>query len=123
MSQEKNSSPTYLFVFRNPADMPDPTPEQMQQIIQKWMTWIASMRTQGVYLGGDPLEDTPAKVLRGARGATMTDGPFAEAKEVVAGYMLIKTASFDEAVALSKGCPGFDHGGSVEIRQLMPVPM
>lgn len=119
---DKSSAPVYLFVFRNPADMADPTPEQMQQIFQKWMTWIAAMRAKGVYLGGDPLEDNPAKVLRGPRGAKVTDGPFAEAKEVVAGYMLIAAKSFDEAVTISKDCPGFDVGGTVEVRQVMPVP-
>src|SRR4051812_43052815 len=115
-------APVYLFVFRNPADMPDPTPEQMQQIFQKWMTWIAGMRAKGQYIAGDPLEDNPAKVLRGPRGGKVTDGPFAEAKEVVAGYMLIKATSFDDAVAISKDCPSLEYGGTVEVRQVMPVP-
>jgi hypothetical protein len=51
----------------------------------------------------------------------MTDGPFAETKEVVGGYMLIKAKTFAEAVRLSKGCPGLERGGCVEVRQLMPM--
>lgn len=119
MSQK--TSPTYLFVFRSPADLPDPTPEQMQQSFQKWMGWIQGMKTRGQYIAGEPLEDV-GKVLRGPRGKHVTDGPFAEAKEVVGGYMLIAAKSFAAAVKISKGCPGFAVGGSVEVRQIMPMP-
>jgi hypothetical protein len=123
MSRKKTPAPTYLFVFRNCRGMDNRTPEEMQQLFQKWMTWIAGMKAKGQYLAGDPLEDTPGKVLRGPRGAQVTDGPFAEAKEIVGGYMLIAAKSFAEAVKISKDCPGLDVGGCVEIRQVMPVPM
>ncbi len=122
MSQKKRPTPTYMFVFRNPHGMDDCSPEEMQQLFQKWMTWIAGMKAKGQYLAGDPLEDTPAKVLRGPRGANVTDGPFAEAKEIVGGYMLIAAKSFADAVRISKGCPGYARDGSVEVRQLMPIP-
>jgi hypothetical protein len=119
MSQ-KNPPPTYMFVFRSPVDWPDPAPEQMQQAFQKWMNWIQEMRAKDQYIAGDPLEDGPAKVLRGP--GKMTDGPFVEAKEIVGGYMLIRAKDFAEAVEIAKGCP-FDTGGGqvVEVRQLRPV--
>ena len=123
MSQKKPSAPTYMFVFRNCKGMDDCTPEEMQQLFQKWMAWIAGMKAKGQYLAGDPLEDTPGKVLRGLRGAQVTDGPFAEAKEIVGGYMLIAAKNFAAAVKISQGCPGLARGGSVEVRQLMPLPM
>ena len=119
----KSPAPTFMFVFRNPADMPDPTPEQMQQSFQKWMAWINAMRARGQYLAGEPLEDAPAAVLRGPRGGQATDGPFAEAKEVVAGYMLIAAKNFAAASRIAQACPGYAVGGSVEIRQIMPMPM
>ena len=117
-----SATPTFMFVFRSPVDWPDPAPEQMQQSFQKWMNWIQDMRAKGVYLAGDPLEDTPSKVLRGP--GKITDGPFVEAKELVGGYMLIKAKDFAHAVEIAKGCP-FDTGGGqvVEVRQLRPIPM
>lgn len=115
------TSPTYMFVFRG-SGMSEGSPEQMQAMFEKWMHWIQSMKSQGQYLAGDPLEDAPAKVLRGPRGKTVTDGPYVEAKEIVGGYMLIKANSFDEAVAIAHDCPAFERGGNVEIRQLMPIP-
>lgn len=121
MTQNQNS-PTYMFVFRNPPCAVEPTPEQMQENFQKWMSWIAGMKTQGQYLGGQPLEDL-GKVLRGPRGGSVTDGPFAEAKEIVSGYMLIKADSFEHAAIIAKDCPVYENAGSVEVRQIMPIPM
>ena len=112
-----------MFVFRGITDMREQTPEQMQQSFQKWMTWIQNMKARGQYIAGEPLERNPARVLRGPHGAKVTDGPFTEAKEVVGGYMLVAAASFEEAVAISKDCPAYDAGGSVEVRQIMPMPM
>jgi hypothetical protein len=121
MSQN-NPPATYMFVFRYPENEPDPTPEEMQKSFEKWRVWIGQMRASGQYIAGDPLEDNPAKVLRGPRGAKLSDGPFAEAKEVVAGYVMIKAPSFEAAVEMAKGCPAFDlPGRSVEVRQLKPM--
>jgi hypothetical protein len=118
----KAPAPTYLFLFRTPADAHPGTPEEMQAHFQLWMDWIAAMRKRGQYLGGEPLEDRPGRVLRGPRGAKSSDGPFAEAKEVVGGFMLIKAKSLAAAAKIAQDCPGFEVGGSVEIRQIMPVP-
>ena len=121
MSQ-KNAATTYLFVFRNPENQPDASPAEMQATFEKWMTWIRDMQAKGQYLAGEPLEDAPAKVLRGPRGRKVTDGPFAEAKEVVAGYMLIAARDFAHAMEIAQDCPGYARGCSVEIRQIMLVP-
>ena len=118
----KKSPPlTFLFLFRNSLSVPDLPPEQMEALFDKWMTWMRSLKARGHYLGGNPLEDAPAKVLRGKRGAKATDGPYAEAKEVVAGYMLIAAKNFAEAVKISRDCPGFARGIKMEIRQIAPL--
>jgi hypothetical protein len=51
-------------------------------------------------------------------GHIITNGPYTEIKESVGGYSIVKAASYDEAVELSKGCPIFDAGGSVEVREI-----
>ena len=60
-----------------------------------------------------------AKVVRARKDGTPdTDGPFAEAKETIGGYFLLKVASLDEAVAIAKECPGLPHGIRVEVRAI-----
>jgi hypothetical protein len=111
-----------MFVFRYPENEPDLSPEEMQKIFEKWRTWIDGMKARGRYVAGDPLEDEPGIVLRGLNGARMTDGPFAEAKEVVAGYVMIKADNFAAATEFAKGCPALDlPGRSVEVRQIRPM--
>lgn len=102
--------------------MMDPKdPQRMQAHMMKWKTWMDGLAAKGKYLGGDPLEDG-GRTLHGKAMKT-TDGPFAEGKEVVGGYMMINAASFDEAAELSKGCPIFENDGTVEVRRVQEVNM
>jgi hypothetical protein len=117
-----NDKPRFLLLFRHPQDEPDPTPEEMERIFGRWMEWMKAMKTQGSFAGADRLEDG-GKVLRGSRGSRLTDGPYAEAKEVVGGYVIVSAAGMDEAVALAKGCPGLDHPRfAVEVRPIEQLP-
>lgn len=112
-----SSKSQFLFVFRSPQDQPDPSPEEMQKIFGSWMAWIKSLKEKGVHVAGQPLEEG-GKVLRGPRGKTLTDGPFAESKEIVGGYLIVLAASLDEATTIARDCPGLAHGGVVEVRPI-----
>lgn len=98
------------------------SPEQMQQTMQKWRAWFKQLAEQG-YLKdiGHPLE-TSGKVVRGKQ-KTVTDGPFAEAKDVVGGFTLIQARDLEQATELSKGCPILEVGGSVEVRPIQALNM
>ena len=93
------------------------SPELMQQTMQKWMTWLKDLGQKGhIKDQGQPLERA-GKLVKG-KSKAVTDGPFAEAKDVVGGYTLIEARDLDQAVELSKGCPILEDGGSVEVRPL-----
>jgi hypothetical protein len=111
----------FLFVFRNPQDQAEPSPDEMQKIFGAWMAWIKSMKDQGIYVGGQPLEEG-GKLLRGPGGKTLTDGPFVESKEIVAGYVIVEADSIEAASAVAKGCPGLNYAGTVEVRPIRQVP-
>ena len=49
----------------------------------------------------------------------VTDGPFAESKEVVAGYFVVLAKNLDEAVEMAKECPDYSLNGIVEVREVM----
>jgi hypothetical protein len=51
----------------------------------------------------------------------ITDGPFAEGKELVGGYFLVRADSLDEAARMAKDCPIFETGGSVEVRPIQVI--
>jgi len=93
----------------------------MQQIFGKWMAWMKGMKAKGNYVGGDRLHDE-GKVLRGPRGTSVTDGPYAEAKETVGGYIIVTADSLEQAVEMAKGCPGLENEGIVEVRHIEELP-
>jgi hypothetical protein len=108
----------YLFLYRG-GQRPD-SPQEAQQVMQKWMAWLQDLNQRGhIRDRGQPLEPT-GKVVTGKQ-KTVTDGPFAEAKDLVGGYTLIDAADLNQAAELSKGCPVFDRGGSVEVRPVMKM--
>jgi hypothetical protein len=108
----------YLYIFRGglPMGMGKTSPAEMQKQMQKWLSWMKELEQKGHLKGGDPLEDG-GKTVRG-KSKTITDGPFAEAKDVVGGYLLVTAESLDHAVELSKGCPILDIEGTVEVRKV-----
>ncbi len=117
-----NTSPSFMFIFRELSPDCGQTPAETPESFQRWLDWVASLRARGHYVGGDPLEPAPGAVLRGKQTASVSDGPYAEAKEIVGGYMVIRAGSLAEAITIARDCPGLSDGGSVEVRQVMPVP-
>ena len=91
------------------------TPERAQKSLQAWLAWIRDLEAKGhLKSRGQPLELT-GKVVRG-RNKLVTDGPYAEAKDLLLGFIVIEARDLTEAVDLSTGCPIVEGGGSVEIR-------
>ncbi|WP_394823568.1 YciI family protein [Pendulispora albinea] len=108
----------YLYRGGNPPSEPD----EVQKQTHKWLAWMKELGANGHVRAGNPLE-RHGKVVRG-KSKTVTDGPFAEAKDLVGGYLLVHAKDFDEALELSKGCPILDMDGTVEVRaiHLVNVP-
>ncbi len=76
----------------------------------------------GVLLAGEGLQasSTGARVRLSGTGRTVIDGPFAEAKELIAGFWLIQVGSKEEAVEWAKRCPcPAGHADEIEIRQVL----
>ena len=98
------------------------SPEQMQKSMQAWMGWMKTLADNGhIKSQGHPLERS-GKVVKGKQ-KTVTDGPYAESKDVIGGYSLIEAKDLDEAVRLSLGCPIFEGGGVVEVRPVRKIDL
>ena len=97
------------------------TPERAQRSMQAWVAWIGDLEKKGHLKNpGQPLERS-GKVVRGKEKA-VTDGPFAEAKDLVLGFIVVKAKDLEQAVTLAQACPIGIGGGSVEIRPVMTLP-
>ena len=117
---EESIMSDFTFLYRGRDT--NASPEQMQKTMEKWRAWFKDLGEKGHLKDiGHPLEHT-GKVVQGKQ-KSVTDGPFAEAKDVVGGFSLIQAGDLNEAVELSKSCPILDVGGSVEVRQIQVINM
>jgi hypothetical protein len=99
-----------------PGAMPDPA------AISAMMKYNESLQKAGVLLALDGLHPPSmgARVTFAGGKAKVTDGPFAEAKEVVGGYWMIQVKSREEAIAWATRCPGSDDE-TIEVRQVQEM--
>ncbi len=107
----------YLFIYRNPPspDAPQPSPEEMQQMLAQWAAWKEKFKESVVDMG-DGLKHG-GKLLADGK---VTDGPFTEAKEIIGGFSIIQAASYDAAVEVAQECPiVFMPQATIEIREMM----
>lgn len=107
-------------IFRSVPAEEKPTPEQMQANMKRWQDWIAGIAAQGKLVGTNRL-GTEGRTIKPNK--VVINGPYAEVKEIIGGYLLLKADSIDEASKMAEGCPIFLSGGHVEIRDVPPMNM
>lgn len=115
------SNGSFMLLLRGGVSNRDLSPQQLQDQIARYMGWIEKLRESGHFVAGEPLAET-GKVLSGKDGSTIIDGPFAESKEEVGGYFILRAQDFAQAVELARGCPIFLNHGTVEVRPIQDVP-
>lgn len=112
-------SPTaaFMLLFRNagPETHQHLSAEQRRQLAQRWNDWYDGLAAAGKAQHGRPLA-LNGRVVSGARGEKVVDGPYAEAKEVVGGYIFLTVRDLDEATAIAQQCPGLAQGLIMEVR-------
>lgn len=105
----------YFLLLRNESiDFAAFTPDEMAAIIRDFDAWNAEMIGQGQLIVSASLQGGGGKTVR--TGPVVADGPYSEAKEAVAGLLLIQAADEGQAVRLAARCPFVPRGGSVEVR-------
>jgi hypothetical protein len=104
----------YLCIQRSqPGKDEKPSPAQMEEMYAKFHAWQEKFQKNIVDMGGR---------LGGGSVVTshsVTDGPFAEAKEVIGGFMIVSADSLAEAIEVARESPGVVMpGSSVEVREI-----
>lgn len=109
----------YMFIYRSSKDQhkKEMSPDQMQQIMEAWNGWIGKgMEEKWMVDAGDAL-NLEGRIVNHEK--VVSDGPFAESKEIVGGYSIIQADDFDAACGLAESCPAVETpGGTIEIREL-----
>ena len=108
------STQRYLFIRRSsPGKQERPSEEQMKDMYLAFEAWQKKFKAEIVDMGGR---------LKGGgkvvRASGVTDGPFAEAKELVGGFMIVAAESYERAVQVAREMPGMTPEASIEIREV-----
>ena len=89
--------------------------EELRKLMNQNKAWIERLTAQGKAKPGRALERRGA-IVSGTNGRFVTDGPFAESKEAIGGYLVLDVDTMEEAIAIAQSSPGLAYGGSIEIR-------
>ena len=107
----------FLLVFRaDYKSMRPNTAEESKAIMDQWMNWISGIAAQNKLTNPGSSLAGAGKVVRPDN--VITDGPYAEIKELIGGYTIVKADTLEEAAELAKNCPILEIGGNVEVREI-----
>ncbi|MEL7002025.1 MAG: YciI family protein [Bacteroidota bacterium] len=108
----------FMMLFHSEPN-PDlnPTPEEIQEEVKLWHDWIGGISAQGKLKSQGEALGFEGKTMHA--DGSITDGPYAEVKEIIGGFIIVSAESIEEATELSKGCPALSIGGKVEVRDVM----
>lgn len=107
---------TFLFLFRKSLDPSDqPSAAEMQAGYTQWKSWMERYAKEILEQPPARSGPKPGGVAAVCRRGAVTDGPYAEGKEVVGGWSFIETESLERAIQIAKEVPMFT---SVEIREI-----
>jgi hypothetical protein len=109
----------YLLIFRNTGWHKDLSAEEIRHQMARFTAWFEQLNREGKFKGGAPLAHK-GKIL--SSSTIITDGPFAESKEAVAGFFIIRAENLEQAAEIASGCPGLKVGQTVEVRAIEPEP-
>jgi hypothetical protein len=110
----------FLFVYRADYDVINQlSPEEMQARTKRWMDWVGGIAAQNKLANAGNRLMSDGQVIKSNN--VITNGPYVEIKESILGYSIVKASTKNEAVELTKGCPIFESGGNVEVREISPL--
>src|SRR5256885_7897107 len=111
-TQDRNG---YMLLYRSSEWYKTLSQEELQKLINQNKAWFERLTAQGKAKPGRALERTGVTVS-GQNGRFVMDGPFAESKEAIGGYLVLNVKTIEEAIAIAQSSPGFAYGGAIAER-------
>lgn len=110
-----------LILHESPQAFSGVSPAEMQQIVARYGAWAGSLAQRGHLVGGQKLRDEGGRHLRRRNERVIaSDGPYAEAKDLIGGFFTIRAANYDAAQKLCEECPHLQYGW-IELREIEPT--
>ncbi len=108
-----------LLLHETPGDFGSLSPAQMEEIVAEYAAWAEDLARRGLLVSGRKLADDGGRHLRA--GALASDGPYAEAKDVIGGLFIVRAGDDEQAEAQAASCPHLRGRQWIEIRRIEMV--
>jgi len=105
----------YMLLYRSDEWYKRLSHSELRKLMNQNKAWIERLTAQGKAKPGRALERTGA-IVSSKSGRLVIDGPFAESKEAIGGYLMLDVETIEEAIAIAQSSPGLAYGGSIEVR-------
>ena len=117
---EVETTMRYLLLIYGEESTAAPDPAEAEQIMNEYWAYSEALAAAGVMKAGEALQEsnTATTVRVKDTERVVTDGPFAETREVLGGFYLVDVPDLDAALDWAARCPGAKHG-SIEVRPIM----
>ncbi len=112
----------YLLLIYGAQPAEPPTPEAIEAEMNTYWDYEKAVAEAGVKLGSEALQGTETATtveIRADGERVVTDGPFAETREILGGYYLLDVPDLDAALDWAARCPGSHGGNRIEVRPIM----
>jgi hypothetical protein len=86
--------------------------------MDKVTAWAEGLQGQGKARVGQPL-GAQGRIVSGKKGGFVADGPFAESKEAIGGYLVLRADDLNEAVEIARSNPILEYGVTIEVRPVL----
>jgi hypothetical protein len=122
-ASDTDTRKTAMLIFRDEGvDWAQLTAEgRSKALFQKLVDWAADLKRRGLYAGVEAL-GPGGKTVRRKGAGLVVDGPFAEGREAVLGFFLVRVQDLDQACAIAAESPHAAIGGTTEVRMLGAFP-
>jgi hypothetical protein len=107
----------YMLLFVGHEWYKDVSETEIKKVAEQAKAWFENLVAQGKMKDAHALIRSGTRVA-GRTGKVISDGPYAETKEAVGGYLILQAVSLDEAVAIAKTNPTIPYGTSIEVREM-----
>lgn len=115
----KMDQPGFMLIVRlSSPELEAKTPEEERQRVKEYSAWARDLGRRGLLIGGEKLKDEGRLLSQPKGGAAVAETPSKASEGAVAGYFLLPSSDYDQALTIARTCPHIKHGGTVELRQV-----
>jgi hypothetical protein len=115
----KTDQPGYILIVREfSPELRAKSPEEERQRVKEYGAWARDLGRRGLLIGGEKLKDEGRLLSQANQSSDILETSSEASEGAVAGYFLLPSGDYNQAVTIAKTCPHIKHGGTVELRQI-----